>query len=94
VFEQFIAMTRSIIERDGLEGYLPTLLLPQRQDIRVLDDAPQEEEHESIATAWAAEVAEDEENYLLAFRASASHFKVVARLDGQLQTQLCEIGAA
>ena len=50
MFEQFVAMTRSIIERDGLEGYLPTLLLPQRQDVHVLDDIPEDEEHEPIAT--------------------------------------------
>lgn len=94
MFEQFVAMTRSIIERDGLEGYLPTLLLPQRQDVHVLDDIPEDEEHEPIATNWAAEMVEDGEDYFLAFRTNASHFKVVARLEGRYQSQLCEIHAA
>jgi hypothetical protein len=38
--DDFIAMTRRIIAKDGFEEYLPTLMLPQRRHVTVLEGLP------------------------------------------------------
>ena len=38
--DDFIAMTRRVIARDGFDDYLPTLVLPERRHIAVLEGMP------------------------------------------------------
>lgn len=89
MIDQFIAMTRRIIAKNGFEGYLPTLLLPSRKDIRVLEGVPSEEDLERVVARWAARISGPEEDSLAAFKADDTHFKVLARLDGKNSSVVC-----
>lgn len=78
--EDFIAKTQQVIAEDGLDAYLPTLVVETRWDIEiaVLQDAPQDAEIEVVAQDWAAQVAKNHD-YVLAFRVDDAHFKVISR---------------
>lgn len=89
MIEQFIAMTRRIIAHDGFEDYLPTLLLPSRKDVRVLEDVPSDEDIESVVESWVARIAAPEEDFLAAFKTNDTHFKVLARLNGKNSSVMC-----
>ena len=91
MIDQFIEITEAIIESDGFEGFLPTLLLPRQNSVRVLDDLPEERHDERAAVEWASIIAGDHEDYFLAFKLDADHFKVLARLDGQQQEQVVRV---
>jgi hypothetical protein len=91
LIDQFAEITRAIIEDDGFEGFLPTLLLPQQNKVVVLDDLPADAAVEPIAVDWAGATAGLDQDYLLAFKLDASHFKVIARLDGERQEGLYRV---
>jgi hypothetical protein len=88
LIDQFIEITKTIIESDGFADFLPTLLLPQQNVVRVLDDGPEDSDDENVAFEWASSIARDDEDYLLAFKLDKDHFKVIARLDGHRQEQV------
>jgi hypothetical protein len=94
MIEQFIAMTHRVIEEEGFGDYLPTLLLPQRQDVRVLDGIPEGNDIESQAKGWAERSVNEDQDFILAFKVDASHFKVVARIDGINSEKLCDVDLA
>lgn len=50
--DDFIAMTQRIIEKDGFDGYLPTLVLPARNHISVLEGIPSNVDVEAAARQW------------------------------------------
>ena len=83
--EQFAAMTRNVIAEQGIEEFQPTACFPQRRDIRALAGVPEDEAHEPIALQWAAELAEDGEEYFVAFKHSITEFKVVHFLLGKAE---------
>jgi len=86
---QFIIMTQKVIANDGFEGYLPTLVLPARDAVLVLQGIPTSVDIEVAARSWAAKkVAESSEDYFLAFKVSTEKFKVVARISGVVQEQV------
>jgi hypothetical protein len=86
--EDFIAMTRRIVARDGFDGYLPTLVLPGRRHVAVLEGVPPEVDVETAAKKWAAEKCEPGEDYFLAFKLDSAHFKVIARSDGREEVRV------
>lgn len=94
MIEQFIAMTHGIIEEDGFEDYLPTLLLPERKNVLVLEGVPGDEDIESAAKGWAIRSANENEDFLLAFKVDANHFKVFARMGGVSSETLCDVNVA
>ena len=73
-------MTKHILEKDGLDGYLPTLVLPARDHIMVLEGIPQDVDVETAAREWASRSARANEDFFLAFKLDDCHFKVVTRL--------------
>jgi len=83
-----LAITRGVIERDGLEGYLPTLMLPASQDVIVLEGAPEGSSLPAIARRWAADRAGDEVDFLLAYKLNDHQFAVVARIAGHLHERV------
>lgn len=89
MIHQFIAMTRRVIERDGFEKYQPTLLLPKRKDIRILEGVPPDVDIEAAVTGWATRTVDAEEDFFMAFKTDADHFKVIARVGGELHEALC-----
>ena len=75
----FAAITRRVIARDGFEGYLPTALYPSRKHIVVLEGIPEVENVETVALEWALSNAVGDEEFLVAFKVSPTHFKVIRR---------------
>jgi len=75
----FAAITRRVIARDGFEGYLPTALYPERKHIVVLEGAPEERDLEAIALEFALANSLGTEEFLVAFKVSPTHFKVIRR---------------
>jgi hypothetical protein len=86
--DDFIAMTRRIIAKDGFEGYLPTLVLPDRRHVAVLEGVPPDVDVEAAAKKWALQKSEPEEDYFLAFKIDSAHFKVIARSEGREETRV------
>jgi len=91
MLDQFVEMTRQIIRDDGFEDYLPTLVLPGRQEIFVLEADLAGDDHEQPAREFALGHLSGAEDYLLAFKKDRWHFKVVGRIDGRLQERVCEV---
>lgn len=56
--------------------------------MRSLSGAQQNEDHESIALRWAANKAQPEEEYLVAFMCSPTQFKVVRFERGNREQQI------
>ena len=77
--DDFAAITRRVIERDGFDDYLPTALYPTRKHVVVLEGVPAGADIEPIALAWAASGAIGDEELLVAFKVDSSKFKVVRR---------------
>jgi hypothetical protein len=86
----FAEITRRVIARDGFDGYLPTLCLPGRNHITVLEGIPEEKlEHvRDIAIDWAAEKAGPDEEFFLAYKEDAGGFRVVHRFTGGTEERL------
>lgn len=89
--DDFIAMTLRIIAKDGFDDYLPTLVLPARRHISVMEGIPSEVDVEAVARRWAEREAKSDEDYFLAFKVDGAHFKVVARLNGQVNERLATV---
>jgi hypothetical protein len=73
----FAAITRRVIERDGLDGFLPTACYPDRREIRALEGLPDDVEPKQAVLKWAAKSAVDGEEFLVAFRSGQSEFTVI-----------------
>jgi len=43
--QDFAATTITVIQENGIEGYLPTLLFPDTKEIRVIEGIPEEIDH-------------------------------------------------
>ena len=83
--DEFAAITRRIIQSQGLAEFAPTVCFPERRDVRTLVGIPFDEDHASIATKWAADLAKANEEYLVAFKHSASQFKILRCIAGQCE---------
>ena len=79
--EQFIETTRNVIQEDGFDDYLPTLLFPDRYEIYVLEAEFDSDNHEAVVQDWLADQVGDEDNFLVAFKIDPQHFKLLGRLD-------------
>jgi len=77
----FAEITRRVIARDGFDGYLPTLCLPERKNIKVLEGIPESnfDEMRAIALEWADEAANHDEEYFLAYKEDSERFRVLHR---------------
>jgi hypothetical protein len=80
--DSFTQATWNVVHRDGLDALQPTLLIPDRDHIVVLDGVPSTEDQSSIARQWAVEIARPNESYILAFRSGRNCFTVAAFKDG------------
>jgi hypothetical protein len=86
--DAFAAMTQRMIADDGFEEHLPTACYPERRVLRVLEDAPELIDLEPIALDWALDAAEGDEEMLVAFKVSPTHFKVVRRAAGHVEHRI------
>src|SRR5579859_4291882 len=83
--DDFATITPRVIQRDGFNGYLPTVCFPARDHIIVLEGVPEEKEPQirDIALAWARDEAQGEEEYLLAYKEDSDHFRIVRKSSDQ-----------
>jgi hypothetical protein len=91
--DDFIAMTRRIIAKDGFDDYMPTLVLPDRQHVAVLEGVPPDVDVEVAAKEWAGRKTEPDEDYFLAFKLDPAHFKVIARSNGKEYVRVADATA-
>jgi len=86
----FAEITMRAIERDGFDGFLPTLCLPFQKHISVLEGLPVEKlEHvRDIAIAWAEKNAGPDKEYFLAHKEDAERFRIVHRHSGGIEERL------
>jgi hypothetical protein len=82
--ETFLQATRRTIHQSGLDDFLPTLLLPDREHLVVLEGIPQGEDQAAIARKWASAQAGSGNPYMLAFRVDGTHFAIVRFIGGVL----------
>jgi hypothetical protein len=91
MIEQFVAMTMKIVAEDGIDNYLPTLLLPTSRTVLVMEDIPDLDDHELMVREWLAERIEPDEPHLVAYRCGARIIKVVGMIDGSPVERQCPI---
>jgi hypothetical protein len=86
----FAEITRRVIARDGFDGYLPTICVPARKYISVLEGIPPDKlDHvREIAIAWAEKKAKPEEDYFLAYKEDDDRFRVVHHFSGGAEERL------
>lgn len=86
--EVFAEITRKVIGDGDFSEFLPTVLYPERRQLSALEGVPADAEIESVAVAWAAEGAVDDEDFLVAFRVSDTQFKIVRRSGGHFDSKV------
>jgi hypothetical protein len=90
MIDQFIAITRRLILRDGFDGYLPTLLIPGSKHVRVLEGVPGEQNIDAAVASWVNRTTNPGEDFIVAYKIDSSHFKVVSRVEGQTRERICD----
>jgi len=78
--DDFAETTQHIISNEGFDEYLPTACYPVRREIKVLTGLPSDIDIELAVLEWASKSAAKEEEYLVAFKIDANHFKVIRRI--------------
>jgi len=94
MIDQFITITQEIIHEDGFADYLPTLLLPQTDELVVLESELDGDNHEAIVHDWLSERVSDGQDFLVAFKVDSEHFKVIGRIDHQHLERVCRVDEA
>ncbi len=82
----FAAITQRVIADQGFEEFQPTACFPSRRDIRALAGVPADEDIRKIVIEWAKEIADLDEEFLVAFKTSDNTFRVV-RIQGTLEEE-------
>jgi hypothetical protein len=80
-------ITRRVIARDGFSEYLPTAYFPGRSHVAVLEGVPDDVDLEKATIDWATRKADPDEEFLVAFKVDASHFKVIRRAAGSFEEE-------
>ena len=94
--EQFAEITRKVIARDGFDGFLPTLCLPVRRHIAVLEGAPTDSgaDMRSIALKWVSEKISSDEEYLIAIKESSESFLIIRHVGLKTEEKLYSLNEA
>jgi len=77
--DQFALITLRVIARDGFADFLPTACYPMRREISALAELPRELNQEVAVLEWAARSATSGEEFLVAFKISEDHFRIIRR---------------
>ena len=81
--DQYATMTRQVIASTGFQDYFPSIIFPARQTVTVgtLVDFPEDiEGPESFVLQWASHQVQNGEEFLVAFKVDADHFKIIRRI--------------
>ena len=92
--EDFAEITQRVIRKDGFDGFLPTLCLPEQKHITVLEGVPDEKQPEirSISLEWARRKAGEQE-FLVAFREDGVSFRVIRSFRGELDERVFPVAS-
>jgi hypothetical protein len=77
--EEFASITRNVIAESGFDDFLPTACFPERREVRTLAGFPDDEDPERPVLEWAQGHAVGPEEFLVAFKVDASHFKIIRK---------------
>lgn len=88
--DAFAQITYRVLRSTPFEEYQPTLCLPERKNILTLSGIPKEKEDQirEISLSWANQKAKAEEEYLIAYREGAKHFRIIRRFHGKFEEAL------
>ena len=79
----FAEITRSVIAKQGFDGFLPVACFPERREIRALEGVPPSESPEEATLQWASSIADGNEEFLIAFKCSETEFKIIRCLGSE-----------
>jgi hypothetical protein len=86
--EEFATITQSVIAENGFDDFQPTACFPHRRELRTLAGFPDDEDPEQPVLEWAAEIAAEAKEYLVAFKIDVSHFKVIRKLGSHTSSSI------
>jgi len=89
----FAALTQNIIRDNGFDDFVPVACLPGRREIRGLDGLPENADVEAESIGWATALADETEEFLIAFKFTESQFKVFRRLNGAMESAVFAVEA-
>lgn len=89
----FAVLTQNVIRDDGFDDFIPVACLPGRREICGLDGLPAGSDVEAESIKWATSLADETEEFLVAFKFTGNQFKVVRRLDGVIESAIFAVGA-
>lgn len=89
----FAALTQNIIRDNGFDDFIPVACLPGRREIRGLDGLPDDVDVETESIGWAASLADETEEFLVAFKFTDSQFKVFRRQNGAMESAIFMVEA-
>ena len=92
--EAFAGITQNIIRDNGFDDFIPVACFPERREIRGLEGKAPGADIEKEALDWATSLAEQSEEFLVAFKVSDSQFKIVRYLHGALESAIFSVQAA
>jgi hypothetical protein len=78
--DEFAGLTRLAIARADVNDYLPTACYPARRHLMVLEGFSTNLPPEDRVLKWASSSAGEQEEFLVAFRIDAKHFKIIRRV--------------
>jgi hypothetical protein len=78
--DDFCETVRLIISQEGYAAFLPTACYPTRREIKVLTGLPPSIDPEKPVLDWASKSAQKNEEFLVAFKVDAGHFKIIRRV--------------
>jgi len=82
--DEFAAVTRRIISKEGFNSFLPIACFPQSRAVKALVGVPDDVDLEEATLNWARKEAANEQEFLVAFKYSEMEFKVI-RIHGDQQ---------
>jgi len=89
--DEFSIVTRRIISNQGFEDFLPTACYPLRRHVQTLVDLAKDINPEEPTLTWASKAAQDGEEFLVAFKIDATHFKVIRRIGSYSEDELYSV---
>ena len=83
--KEFAVITRRVIAKGGFEEFQPTACYPERREVKSLAGLPADIDTEEAVLDWAWRGAENDEEFLVAFKISDDYFRVIRWYDTDLQ---------
>ncbi|MFO1489960.1 MAG: hypothetical protein U1F77_03660 [Kiritimatiellia bacterium] len=83
--KEFAVITRRVITKDGFEEFQPTAYYPERREVKSLAGLPTDIDPEEAVLDWAFQGADNDEEFIVAFKISDACFRVVRWFDSTFQ---------